>query len=264
MGLDTPSHEMLTIAEAFVTARREGRGLPAFPGAVPADLTAGYGVQDAAVALRGAPIGGWKVGRISPPLGGVERLAGPIFAETIVTAGETPPAMPVFAEGFAAVEAEYLLRIGAAPEPGKAEFTRDEAMALIDAVHVGLEVASSPFPGINDHGATVTISDFGNNNGLVVGAALNGWRTRDFEAWPVRLAVNGETVGTGTAAAMLDGPFGAARFLLELMARRGIALEAGQWISSGAITGVHRVGIGDHVEAWFDGGRRVECIIKAS
>ena len=37
------------------------------------------------------------------------------------------------------------------------------------------------------------------------------------------------------------------------MARRGIALTPGQWISSGAVTGVHPVAPGAVVEARFDG-----------
>ena len=96
---------------------------------------------------------------------------------------------------------------------------------------------SSPFAAINDLGPMVTISDFGNNNGLVVGPAIANWREVDINAWPVELRIDGEVIGEGTAAGMLDGPFGAARFLFELMAERGIALRSGQWISTGAVTG---------------------------
>ena len=103
----------------------------------------------------------------------------------------------------------------------------DEAAGLIDAVHVGIEIASSPFPGINDLGPAVTISDFGNNNGLVVGAAIPDWRDRaTSKAGRSRLPSTAPVVGTGNAVDMLDGPIGAARFLFELMARRGIALAA--------------------------------------
>jgi 2-keto-4-pentenoate hydratase len=171
--------------------------------------------------------------------------------------------MPVFAEGFAAAEAEFLLRIAAAPDLDKRQYTIDDARALIGAVHVGIEIASSPFPGINDHGAPVTISDFGNNNGLIVGAAIEDWRAIDFDSWPVETWIEGERAGAATTATMLDGPFGAARFLFELMAARGIALDAGQWISTGAVTGVHPVRIDDRVVARFDDRLTVECTIKA-
>ena len=46
-------------------------------------------------------------------------------------------------------------------------------------------------------------------------------------------------------------------------ARRGMTLEAGLWVSTGAVTGVHPVKPGDHVVASFDGRLTAECTIKA-
>lgn len=251
------------IAASFVAARKQGVSLPDYPGDLPGALAEAYQVQDAAIALAGGRVAGWKVGKIDPPVEGADRLAGPIFDDAVFTGTETPIDMPVFAGGFAAAEAEFLLRIGTAPDPDKTDYTMAEATAMIDAVHVGIEIASSPFPGINAHGPAVTISDFGNNNGLVVGEAIDGWRDTDLLRWPVELRINGTIAGAATAATMLDGPFGAARFLFESMAQRGIALTPGQWISTGAVTGVHAVAIGDRVEARFDGGRAIACTIKA-
>jgi 2-keto-4-pentenoate hydratase len=251
------------IATIFVNARRDGGAVPEFPGDVPATLADGYAVQDAALLLADGIVAGWKVGRINPPLDGVDRLTGPIFVDQVVTASADPVAMPVFAQGFAAAEAEFLLRIGAAPDPTKTSYTADEARAMIDAVHVGIEIASSPFSGINALGPTVTVSDFGNNNGLVVGADAEGWREGNINDWPVELWINDALIGAATSAMMLDGPFGAVRYLLEHMATRGIALSPGQWVSTGAVTGVHPVAIGDRVEARFDGRFAVHCTIKA-
>ena len=169
--------------------------------------------------------------------------------------------MAIFADGFGAAEAEFLLHIGTAPDPAKSDYTVAEATALIDAVHAGLEIASSPYPAINADGPAVTASDYGNNNGLVIGDPIPGWQDIDLNAWDVALLINGERIGTGRGADMLDGPFGAAAFLFNLAARRGIALSAGQWISSGAVTGVHPVAVGDVVEAHFDGRYPVRCAI---
>ncbi len=251
------------IATRFVDARRSASVLTDYPGIIPADLSDAYAVQDSAIALSAGEIVGWKVGRINPPIGDVDRLAGPIYTCVEATSSDAPAAMRVFAGGFAAAEAEYLLRIGTAPNPAQQHFSIDEAAALIDAVHIGIEIASSPFGGINDHGAGVTISDFGNNNGLVIGPAVHGWRTTDLLGWPVELMINGILIGAGMASTMLDGPFGAARFLFELMAERGIALKPGQWISTGAVTGVHPVAVGDRVQARFDARLTVECAIEA-
>jgi len=256
-----------TIAGRFLAARRAAGGLDGYPGDFPETLDEAYEVQDQAIAAWGRPVLGWKVGRINPPLSeryGADRLAGPIFAVQESGDGETLPECPVFAEGFAAGEAEYLLRIGRAPPQGQVSFTLDEAAGLIDSVHVGIEIASSPLGAINALGPVAVISDFGNNNGLVVGAPIPDWRTSGFEQWDVTTRLDGEEAGTGRATSFPDGAIGAARFLFELMARRGIALRPGQWISSGAVTGVHDARPGQRVEARFGEGYRVACTLTAA
>lgn len=255
-----------TIAGRFLAARRAASGLGAYPGELPAGLDHAYRVQDAAIAAWGRPVIGWKVGRINPPLAerlGADRLAGPIFDERRAAAGETAD-MPVFAQGFAAGEAEFLLRIGRAPDPAKTAFTLDEAAALIDAVFVGIEIASSPLASINDLGPVAVVSDFGNNNGLLVGAEIPGWRESSFEHWDATLLIDGAEAGRGTAAAFPDGAIGSAKFLFELMARRGIALAPGQWISSGAVGGVHDARVGQTVEARFGTLPPVRCRLVAA
>lgn len=250
------------IAEAFVDARRSARALPDYPGDAPQDLAGAYRIQDAAIAIDGRSIAGWKVGRINAPLDaqlGANRLAGPIFADTVVAA-EGVPEMPVFAAGFAAAEAELLLHI--APGNASARPATDAGTRLvIDDVRLGIEIASSPYPGINRDGPAVTASDYGNNHGLVFGAALEGWQDIDLCAIPVRTLIDGEEIGAATAATMLDGPYGAVRFLMANLASRGIDISAGTWVSTGAITGVHVVIPGQRVEAVFGTHGSVYCTI---
>jgi len=259
--------ELRTIARRFVAAREAGEALPDYPGTMPRALETAYEIQDLAIAEDGDRIVGWKVGRIGEadiadfP---VDRLAGPIFARHVFEYRGTPIAMPVFAGGFGAAEGEFLLRIGSAVLPGKTSFTMEEAAALVDAVHVGIEIASSPFPGINANGPAVTISDFGNNNGLIVGPEIPNWRTSGFERWPVALEVDEAEIGRATTETMLDGAVGAVRFLLELLSQRGIAVPAGTWVSTGAVTGVHEVRPGQNVVARFGDDLAVSCIIEAA
>jgi 2-keto-4-pentenoate hydratase len=248
-----------SIAEAFVDARLTGVVMADYPGDIPVALDDAYQIQDAGIALTGKAVGGWKVGRIAEPLIGTygsNRLAGPIFSDQIVDAiaGGTPH-MPVLA-GFAAIEAELMLRVGRTPPP---RMTLDDARNYVDEVRFGLEVASSPFPGINDHGPAVTITDFGNNFGLVLGPQIDDWRSRDLLNAPVSLSIDGTSAGEAQLAQMLDGPFGALCFLADSLAKRGLALEPGQWISTGAITGVHAVAAGQKAEACFDGAFVVSC-----
>jgi 2-keto-4-pentenoate hydratase len=254
------------IAGRFLAARRSASGLDEYPGEFPDTLEAAYRIQDEAIAAWGQPVIGWKVGRIMPPLAerfGTDRLAGPIFVARSADEG-TIAEMPVFASGFAAGEAEFLLRVGKAPPVGKTGFTLEEAREHLDAVHIGIEIASSPLASINQLGPVAVISDFGNNNGLVVGAEIADWKTNSFEDWPVRLSIDGAEMATGNAADFPDGAIGSARFLFELMGRRGIALHPGQWISSGAVGGVHGARPGQIVEARFGDMEQVACRMVAA
>lgn len=251
------------IARAFVEARRSGRALPTYPGEQPKGLDAAYAIQDAAIALVPDAIAGWKLGRIPPPLDsqfGAGRLAGPIFAANVQAAGGVVD-FPLIEGGFGAVEAEYLLLMAETPTL-RDGWTPAEATRLVSQVRVGVEIAGSPFPGINDHGPAVTASDFGNNAGLILGAEVD----RDWAGQPDALAdlvcemrIDGQTVGTGGTTSIPGGPFDSLAFLLNALHRRGLRPEAGQWISTGAATGVHRIIAGQSAEADFGPHGIIAC-----
>jgi len=257
------SEDGRAIARAFVEARRAGRALPTYPGTVPGTLDEAYAIQDAAIALVPDAIAGWKLGRIPPPLDaqfGAGRLAGPIFAASVRPA-EGLTDFPLIDGGFGAVEAEYLLLMAETP-PLKDSWTVAEATRLVSQIRVGVEIAGSPFPGINDHGPAVTASDFGNNAGLILGAEV----VRDWAGDPGALddltcamRIDGETVGTGGATSIPGGPFDSLAFLLNVLAGRGLWPQAGQWISTGAATGVHRIAIGQTAEADFGPNGIIAC-----
>ncbi len=252
------------IAREFVAARRGAYGLSPYPGVRPTTVADAYAIQDRAIALDGRRVAGWKVGKINPPLDaelGTNRLAGPIFADQVVYG--TFEHLGVIADGFGAAEAEYCVRIGRAAPAGRTDLTLDEALDMVDAVHIGIEIASSPYPGINADGPLVTMSDFGNNHGLLIGAEVPGWRDLSFIDWPVVSRIDGTVIGQATARTMLDGPIGAVAFLVDCLARRGMALEPGQWVSSGAVTGVHPVTPGQRFDAEFK-DLQVSCAIDAA
>ena len=164
--------------------------------------------------------------------------------------------MQLIEGGFAAAEAEFELRIVAVPE-GPA-MTPADAASAIGSIRVGVEVAGSPYAEINAHGPAVTVSDFGNNLGLVLGPEIHVDAGNAFE-WTVSSFVNHEEVGSGVAATPAGGPFEAAHFLFQLAARHGLPVEPGQWISTGAITGGHQVAPADQFEARFGEGATVRC-----
>lgn len=152
--------------------------------------------------------------------------------------------MPVFEEGFAAVEGEIVILVKDDAPADKVDWTMEEAKAMVGSVHMGVEIASSPFGAINDHGPLVTISDFGNNYGVIIGEPIPEWESYRLAEWMFETYVEGECVGKASPDNIPGGPVGSLKFILENAARRGKPLKKGMAISTGAITGVHQVFVG--------------------
>lgn len=235
------------VSAAFVAARLGGRSLDRFPGELPHSLTDAYGVQSRSIEAWPDDVAGWKIGGIPDPFKtqyGADRLAGPIFSRSVKHAAPGTTAMPVYQGGFAAVEAEYILVFGHDIAPGDLKPSVAAVREAVSAVHIGVEIASSPLPVINDLGPMSIISDFGNNAGLLVGLQVADGTTRDLSSIPVSVDFNGQTIGEAHANA--DAPFEAAAFLVGLCTERGLTLRKGAMASTGAITGVHQADMGTH------------------
>lgn len=272
MGDDAESWE---IARRLTGARRRAEALTVYPGAQPPSLEAGYACQDAAIALWERPVAGWKVGRIPDAWlarMGEDRLVGPIFAGAV----QAPPAVSRSAEGlpvhagtfevipggFAAVEAEFVFCIARDAAPGKIEWSDEEALAMVASLHVGAELAGSPMPMINDLGPAIVVSDFGNNAGLILGPAVADWRAALRDDLICRTFVQDVEVGQGRASGIAGGLVAALRFALTRCAKRGMPLRAGQWVSTGAATGIHDVIAGQHARVVFDGVAEIHVTMQ--
>jgi 2-keto-4-pentenoate hydratase len=252
------------VAAEFVEARRSAGSLTQYPGMVPADLESAYRCQDEAIALWDDSIAGWKVGWIAEPLSetyGVQRLVGPIFSRSVQRAtGENLFQAPIFARGFAAIEAEFVVQLARDAPAAVADWTADSALSLVKGMFIGIEIASSPLVDINDFGPTVVASDFGNNAGLLLGAEIVDWHARNLDSMICETRIDGTVVGQGSAAAVSGGPLAALAFALSCNARRGRPLRAGDFVSTGAVTGVHSIGAGQSAEAIFSGLGAVKCV----
>lgn len=251
------------IAEAFTAARAAGRSLPAYPGTPPATLDQAYAIQAAAIARWPDAVKGWKVARVNPAFAAQfpeERLIGPAFAPNVhhVADGGTATC-PVFEGGFAAVEAEVVIVVAEDQPAGKADWTADAVLPVVKSMHIGVEVASSPLATLNDIGPGAVISDFGNNWGVVVGAEIANWQA--LETIDVETFIDGQSVGTGKVN-IKAGPLGALAFTLNKRAAQGHTLKAGDVISTGMITGVHDIRIGQQSRHVFAGCGEVQVQIS--
>lgn len=266
------------IAHRFVTARRSAQALDGYPGDIPSKLEDSYAIQERAIKLWNQPVIGWKIGRLAPEKQaehGTERLAGPIFAPMYKDYTGEALTLPVFAGGFAAVEAEFVFRIDHDADPEKTEYSEEEALRLIDAVFAGIEMAGSPLATINALGPTVVASDFGNNFGLILGEKLAEFdsdstvRALDSEAvktFTARTDIDGKIVGEGGLYTMPGGPLKAIAWLAGHLAQRGRPLTRGQLISSGATTGIHDIIAGQTSTVTFAGknGKEIVLVLKTA
>ncbi|MBK8199008.1 MAG: 2-keto-4-pentenoate hydratase [Acidobacteria bacterium] len=249
-------------ASAFVGARRAGASLPAYPGSLPSTMAEAYAVQTQAISLWPDRIAGWKVGRINAPWDaqyGTDRLAGPIFAGQLAKAGDAPSPIHLFAGGFGAVEGEIVIEVGQDAPASKLEWTLTEAAEIAGVFRLGMEIASSPFAGINDFGPLVTVSDFGNNNGLILGEEIREWRAASPTEWRLRTLIDGVEVGQADAASIPGGPLESFRAVLEICARIGHPLRRGMQITTGAVTGVHPLRPGQTASVEMAGLAPITC-----
>jgi len=259
--MSTPAAHDVVAAE-LVAARREGRGLTGFAGVVPASMAEAYQIQELAMSRWQDSLVGWKIGYISADRrtpGDPDRLVGPIWRQQYDLSEEYGSAAEVgiFASGFAAVEAELVIRLSHdLPSHDEADWTAQEVADLEQHLLVGIEVASSPIPDINALGPTVIAADFGNNNGLVLGSVLADWPG----GAPVQLAcyIDGQLMGEGSAENLPGGIHHGLATALNILASRGQPVRAGMVFATGAITGIHPIGPGQHCRVEVRGGSSLE------
>lgn len=238
------------LARVLVEGRKFSKAFAKFPALVPLDLSYSYEVQEAAIGMWEDEIIGWKIGRLSPEAQSchnTERLTGPIFKKRFWLANANVNNISIIDGGFAAVEAEFVFEIGRDAPIEKTQFSQNDAFELISSVYAGVEIAGSPIFDINSYGPTVVASDFGNNNGLILGNKiadindidqLNAASVKEFHA---KSYVNAVCVGEGGLFSMPNGPLSAVAWLAGHLAQRGRPLKRGQFVSSGATTGIHDV-----------------------
>ncbi|MEH3034966.1 MAG: fumarylacetoacetate hydrolase family protein [Sphingomonas adhaesiva] len=251
------------IAARLAAARRTRTALADFPGDVPTTLEDAYAIQRAGIALRGeAAIAGWKVGRIPPDMAarlGEDRFIGPVYCDDVVLAPARGEAVfALFDGGSAAFEAEVAVTLGEVPDD-TAPATPEQARAWVVAAHIAVEVAGSPVATLPALKALGSIPDQGNNNGQIIGARLPLDALDDPDTLSCTTRIDGVEIARAAASALPGGPMAALAFAARRVAAIGMRLRAGQFVSTGAITGVHAVRAGQRCEADFGRWGTITC-----
>lgn len=243
-------------------ARRRGLAFEPFDTGQPTTLAEAYAGQAAAIRAWSERVAGWKVGRIADPAGlGVEddRFVGPIFVSSVQTAQSARDVMAfdVVEGGEAALEVELVVRLTQDIAPQDV-YAPQDVLALIDQIHLAIEIAGSPAPNLNARSPLLSIAAFGNNLGLILGPAISA--QTDLDAIVCEALIDGQVVGMGGVGKIPGGVATALAFAINKTNTLGRPLHRGALISTGALTGIHPVSAGQRLTARFHGLGEIQAL----
>jgi 2-keto-4-pentenoate hydratase len=239
---------MDNIASALVAARTTGAPAALKPEVLARlDDEAGVRIQHLTLERLQARVAGWKVAVLPDDL----VIAAPIIEQLL---HHSPAALPKSVHGIGQVECEIAFLLGRSLQQSRGGvFGREEVAASIDSACAAVEVLHSRLPDGTHSARGALLADMLSNAALVVGAPLATWSNVDFKTIAVQLAVNGNAVVSRRGGLPSGDPLGGVVALANHLARRGIPLRAGQYVTTGSYTGVHSGAPGDEMVVSFAG-----------
>lgn len=248
-------------AEMLVNGRRLNRLAERMDVAHDLPLERAYAIQKAATELWDDTLLGWKIGRLPASVSGpgaTQRFLGPIFAKTVRKLTGAISRVPVLTEGQNAVEAEFIVRLAKPLEKVESTANKDFWLDHIAAIHTGVELAGNNLD-VGDQSVSFSqIAAFGNNRGLLVGDRIPPHRY----GWPLRVstAVEGKILGSLATVLPWDIVTAALGEAVAEATALDAALDAGHWIATGALTGIHPVDCDQNAIVQFEGYESIEMV----
>ena len=223
----------MTLAADLIALRAARARRPFAPGELPGDAGAAYRV--AAVTLDGRAVAAWKLGATTAGTRATFATEtiyfGALVAGEVWHVGDPALVPPPVLRG----EAEIAVRLGRDVAAGEDVSAVADA-ALFDAWAPALECPYSAIENIPEAGLTALLADRCAAGALFVGAVRDGIDAAAMDG-ELAIVVDGAVAAAARpGAALLMPPLAAARGFLVEAARQGVALGAGQWISTGGVT----------------------------
>lgn len=249
---------------ALAAARIGHQRMAELPAAIkPVTLDAAYDMQDAVVAGLlthfGGSVIGYKIACTNEIAQKQLHVDAPFFGRLLsATTHESGVELDPALFFMRVMEAEFAFRMAKPLPPRATPYTRDEVADAVEGVMPGIEVVDSRFDSWTTVGTPSLIADNACHAAWVRGALVTAWRAIDLAAQVVRLEINGQTIGTGSGAAVLGHPLNALHWLANALNARKIGLEAGQYVTTGVTTDIYLASAGDRVMADFGAVGRVE------
>jgi len=242
------------LARLLATLRREGRQQSGLDSRlVPSDKATAYHVARMVEDELGWDVAGWKIAAMKEGLQRQLRTDSPIYGRVFAPNIVQSPVRVAHAKLCSPIpEVEYQARLGADLPPRARPYTLEEVTEAVASLHTGIELAECRF--VHDAAfppLPAILADGAGAGMIVCGSAIADWKARDIAGQDVQLMCNGVLRRKGTAAEALDHPMVPLTWLANELSRAGIGMKAGQFISTGTLTGMLRPKPGETYVADF-------------
>jgi 2-keto-4-pentenoate hydratase len=246
---------------------QEGRRIPQLPEAIrPGTRADGYRIQALIEKRSAKPLFGWKIAATSKAgqahINVDGPLAGRLLAERVHADGAT---LPFGANHMKVVEGEFAFRMARDLPPRAEPYTAAEAVAAVEDLYLALEIPDTRFDDVTKVGAAQIIADNACAHDFVLGPKVTAdWRAMDLAAHPTLGRVSGGPDHAGKGANVLGDPRLALAWLANELSGLGIALKAGEVVTTGTSFVPLPVKPGDKVSADFGALGRVSLAFTAA
>jgi len=239
-------------AAALARARKLQQKIAALPVPGPQTLTEAYAIQDRLISAMQEPVVGWKVGATGPAgkaaLDVSDPVAGPIFSSGVYA---SPSEIAAADDATFIVEAEFAFQIGQPLLPREGPFQRQQILDRVAGLFPAIEIVDTRFEKGFAVGGPWVVADGSASLAFVHGLSVDAWRKLNLSEQRVQVLVNDQVTARGSGAAALGCPINVLEWLVDHLHRRGIALNAGDWVSTGLLTEVISIRPGDYCVADF-------------
>lgn len=213
----------------------------------------GYAIQARLERRSAFPLRGWKIAATSKAgqahIAVDGPLAGRLLAERVFESGSR---LAFGCNQMRVAEAEFAFRIGVDLPPRATEYSVDEVMAAVGALHPAIEVPDSRYVDFTVVGAPQLIADNACAHQFVLGPpAPETWRSIDLAAHRVVGSVEGRLERDGIGANVLGDPRAALAWLVNEVSGLNLTLRAGQVVTTGTCLVPLPIAPGDRVSCDF-------------
>ncbi len=215
-------------ARLLVSARRTGDTLDNLPSELRATTQAeAHAIQDAMLAELG-PVGAWKIPAGDDPA----PFLSPLPASEVHGQGYIRPLGPL---PIVIAELEIGVRlVRDLPLRARTPYQASEMGAAIASLHPLIELITFSWTDRDQVDRLTQLSDLQNSAALVVGDSLNDWQEFAADTTELRLLLDDTVVASTASGAGMGQILSTLAYLANHAAERGLALQAGQIVTTGA------------------------------